>query len=238
MSGLQEDLSMIKRKSPFRLLSGLAALLIAPLAVPAHASTNLLNLYVGASLGHASLQAKDSSLIAATYRGSLGSFDRGDFAYQVMAGVRGLYLLGAEIDYFNLGNGGVSPSWSGLGAVTDARISQKGEAAFAVLYLPVPVINLYLKAGIAHLTTDLNASGNTAACPPGSECPLIICPTCSPPIPSPFRGTLDTSETTFAAGAGVQWKLGDWAVRGEYERFDALGEHPDLLTVGLIWTIL
>ena len=229
---------MVTRKFLFRLLPSIAALLIAPLAVPAHASTNLLNLYVGASLGHASLRAKDSGLIASTYPGSLGSFDRGDFAYQVMAGVRGLYLLGAEIDYFDLGNGGVSPSWSGLGAVTGARISQKGEAAFAVLYLPVPVINLYLKAGIARLTTDLNASGNTGACPAGSECPLIVCPTCSPPIPSPFHGTLNTSETTFAAGAGVQWKLGNWAVRGEYERFDALGEHPDLVTVGVIWTIL
>jgi opacity protein-like surface antigen len=229
---------MAKRKLPYRLLAWLAALLLAPLTVPANASTNLLNLYVGVSLGHASLRAKDSSLIAATYRGSMGSFDRGDFAYQVEAGVRGLYLLGAEIDYFNLGNGGVSPSWSGLGAVTDATMSQKGEAAFAVLYLPVPVINLYLKAGIARLTTDLNASGNTGACPPGSECPFIVCPTCSPPIPSPFRGTLDTSETTLAAGAGVQWKLGDWAVRGEYERFEALGEHPDLLTIGVIWTIL
>ncbi len=229
---------MVKRKSPFRLLPSLAALLIAQLAVPAHASTNLLNFYVGASLGHASLRAKDSSLIAATYRGSLGGFDRGDFAYQIVAGVRGLDLLGAEIDYFNLGNGSVSPSWSGLGAVTNARISQKGEAAFAVLYLPVPVIDLYLKAGIARLTTDLNASGNTGACPPGSECPFFICLGCSPPVPSPFHGTLDRSETTFAAGAGVQWTIGDWAVRGEYERFDALGEHPDLLTVGVIWTIL
>ncbi|MGH8317438.1 MAG: outer membrane beta-barrel protein [Steroidobacteraceae bacterium] len=224
---------MAKRKSLFRLVPVLAALLIGPWAVPAHASTNLLNVYVGASLGHASLRASDSSLIA-SYPDSLGSFDRNDFAYQIMAGVRGLYLLGAEIDYFNLGSGAVSPSWLGLGAVTDARISQKGEAAFAVLYLPVPVINLYLKAGVAHLTTQLSASGNTGVCPPDHLCPEIVCPTCA----TPFRGTLDSGEATFAAGAGVQWKFGAWAVRGEYERFDTLGEHPDLLTVGVTWTIL
>ena len=50
--------------------------------------------------------------------------------------------------------------------------------------------------------------------------------------------SFSTTETTFAAGAGVQWKLGNWAIRGDYERFTALGEHPSLISVGVTWSFL
>lgn len=46
------------------------------------------------------------------------------------------------------------------------------------------------------------------------------------------------TETTFAAGAGVQWKFGHWAIRSEYERFTALGEHPSLISVAATWWFL
>ena len=216
----------------FRLLPALAALLIAPLAIPARASTNLLNVYVGAALGHASLRAKDSRLIPLS-SSVLGSFDRNDTAYQFMAGVRGLYLLGAEVDYFHLGSGRVTPAWAGIGTLGSAHLSQKGEAAFALLYLPIPVpmLDVYLKAGVARLTSDLSASADFPGCT-GTLCTCIV--SCS----SHVSGALSTTETAFAAGAGVQWSFGDWAVRGEYERFTALGEHPDLLSVGVTWSFL
>ncbi|MGH8289412.1 MAG: outer membrane beta-barrel protein [Steroidobacteraceae bacterium] len=218
---------MARCKSSFRIFPAFGALLIAAFAVRAQASTHLLNFYVGAGLGDASLRANDSGLVASS-PDSLGGFDRGDFAYQIMAGVRGLYLLGAEIDYFHLGSGGVSPSYSGPFELTEARISQKGEAAFAMLYLPVPIVDIYLKAGIARLMTALSATVSRSCRAPA------LCIEAGPP----FTGNVDTSETTLAAGAGVQWKLGDWAVRAEYERFAALGAHPDLLTVGVTWSIL
>lgn len=215
---------MARRIYSFRLLPLIAALLLVP-AVAAHASTNLLDFYVGAAVGHARLRARDSTLISVN---SLGSFDRGAFAYQVMAGVRGLYMFGAEVDYFDLGGHRASPALLGPGTLTDARISQKGEAAFALLYLPVPVINFYLKAGIARITTHLSASTNYTGCAPPLQCVGSV----------PFSGSVHTSETTFAAGVGAQWQLGNWAVRAEYERFTALGEHPDLLTVGLTRSFL
>jgi opacity protein-like surface antigen len=212
-----------------RLLPVLGALLSVPLAVPAHASTNLLKGYIGASVGYASLRAKDSNLFASSPN-SLGSFDRSDAAYQIIAGVRALDLLGAEIDYFHLGSGSVSPSWSGPGSLSDAHVLQKGEAAFAVLYLPVPVIDIYVKAGVARLTTHLYASIGGSGCSPGL--PLPPCPVIS------ANGAINTTETGFAAGAGVQWKFGAWALRGEYERFAALGEHPSLVSVGVTWSFL
>lgn len=122
----------------------------------------------------------------------------------------------------------VPPGWSGPGTLTDARMSQKGEAVFAMLYLPVPVIDVYLKAGIARLTTRLSIRTNFVSC---------VSPLQSIGM-APVSGSLDTTETAFAAGAGAQWKLGDWAVRAEYERFSSLGQHPDLVTLGVTRSFL
>ena len=42
----------------------------------------------------------------------------------------------------------------------------------------------------------------------------------------------------YVGGAGAQVKLGPFALRGEYERFDAAGAHPSLWTIGATWTFL
>jgi len=47
---------------------------------------------------------------------------------------------------------------------------------------------------------------------------------------------LDRTNTGFAAGAGAQFKLGSWAVRAEYERFNAAGANPSLVSLGVTWT--
>jgi hypothetical protein len=49
--------------------------------------------------------------------------------------------------------------------------------------------------------------------------------------PEPEKRT----NTGFAGGAGAQFKMGSFAVRGEYERFSAAGGNPSLLSVGVIW---
>ena len=86
---------------------------------------------------------------------------------------------------------------------------------------------------MARITSDLSASVAGTACPPGAFCPAIL--------KGGFRtanGAARTTATTFAAGAGVQWQIGNWAIRGEYERFTALGENPSLITVGATWSFL
>lgn len=217
-------------------LATLAAAVIAH-APSARASGGLWSAYVGASVGHASLRARDSGLLGLNV-GTLGSFDRHDFAYQLTAGVRWSKLLGLEVDYFRLGGGSALPHLSFApslppivsltSSLKNAHISQKGEAAFAVLYLPVPIVDIYLKAGVARLTTDLNAFASGSTCPSNAICPATLSP--------PVTGALGRTETSFAAGAGVQWQLGDWAIRGEYERFNALGEHPALESIGMMWS--
>lgn len=223
------------------LLSLIAVSALGPAAMPrAGAATNLLKVYIGGSYGHADVRAQDTDLISAlpdsAFVGSqLGSFDISHSAYQISVGVRALEVLGAEVDYFDLGSGRASPSWSGaVGEVTSAYVSQKGETAFGVLYLPVPIVDAYVKAGVARLTTDLSATA-TYGCAPTQPCPFF-CVVGQPCGGYSDSAALHTTETAFAAGAGVEWKLGDWAIRGEYERFTALGEHPNLVSVGATWS--
>ena len=217
-----------------QLLTALVAVLAIGLAPRTEAATHLLEGYVGVGVGHANLRASDAHLIGTVPNSELGSFDVGHSAYQLTAGVRALEFLGAELDYFDLGNPGATPVWSGPGGLTDAHIGQHGTAAFGVLYLPLPFVDFYVKAGVAHLATHLDAAVSSANCPAGQPCPQIVCAVGTCQVFT-AGGSRQSTTTTFAAGAGVQLKLGAFTLRGEYERFGAFGQHPDLLDVGLTY---
>jgi opacity protein-like surface antigen len=216
--------------SPGRTCAAVTSAFLAALSLaatqPAHAS-NLFNFYLGAAYARSNLRAQDSAPLPFGGR-PLNSFDRSDSGYQLSLGVRALDLLGAEVDYFDLGNGGVSNAHTlagGPGVVTNASLAQKGEAVFALLYLPVPVVDLYLKAGMDRITSDLGARFT-----PQGLCVLTRCTVESL--------ALHATTTGLALGAGVQWKFGDWGLRAEYDRFSALGKHPDMVSMGVTWTIL
>ena len=155
-------------------------------------------------------------LASANYQGA-GEFKENVAAFKIMAGIRPISWVGAEIDYLDFGN----PSGSIYG--NPARASLQGVAAFALLYLPIPVIDLYAKLGAARLRSNLSGSYD-------SVCTIAPCP------PIPFQ--LDRTTTGFAAGVGAQYSFGDWAVRAEFERFEAGGETPGLLTVGFLYRFL
>ena len=148
-----------------------------------------------------------------------GEFEEKHSAFKVMVGVRPVSLVGAELTYIDLGHP------SGNVFKYPATASLKGPAAFAVLYLPVPVIDVFLKAGVARLQSDL--SGLVAD---GSN----VCLVGQPCGAAPFR--LNRTNTSGAGGAGAQYKLGSWALRAEYERFNAAGGNPGLLSLGVTWT--
>ena len=165
-----------------------------------------LGLYVGGSVGQSRVEADASGVTA-------GSFEQNHSAFKVMAGVRPIAVLGAEVAYIDFGH----PSGGLGGQPADVKIS--GDAAFATLFLPIPVVDVYGKLGMARLDSTVNS---TQVLVGGAL--------------RPFQ--LNRTETRLAAGAGVQFKLGAWAVRAEYERFDAAGGTPSLLSLGLTWTFL
>jgi hypothetical protein len=232
------DFPMKRRPSVLRMICLLA--LVTPViavAPRAHAATNLLKFYLGGSVGRADLRARYPSFIAIPTGVGAGSFSRADTAWQLTGGIRTLEVLGAEVDYFDLGGGAATVAWPGPDTVADARLSQSGEAAFAVFYLPIPLVDVYFKAGMARLRSKASARVTGPGCSPGYACPLF-CVTGLPCGVSSHDQALAMTETKFAVGTGVACKLGDWAIRGEYERFTALGEHPSLVSLGVTWSFL
>jgi len=179
----------------------------------------LLGTYIGGAVGQGKVAASASyPTIANPYP---GEFDENHLAFKAMVGIRPVSLVGAEIAYLDWGH----PDGSIF--AYPANASLKGAAAFGILYLPVPVIDLYVKAGIARLQSTLSGFY-----PNGDN----VCVLGQPCGTSPFQ--LNRTNTSGAGGAGVQSQFGAWAVRAEYERFNAAGARPSLWSVGVTWTFL
>ncbi len=186
--------------------SGVAALIL--IATPlrlAHAE-ELLGLYVGGAAGQSQVEA------TAPYA---PNFHENHSAFKFMVGIRPISLVGVEIAYDDFGH----PNRRNGYLATD--VTMKGESAFGVLYLPVPIVDVFLKAGLARIDSTATT---IIVCPPGQPCSAIA-------SPEPERRT----NVGLAGGAGAQFKIGSLAVRGEYERFNAAGGNPSLLSVGIIW---
>ncbi|HET9107779.1 MAG TPA: outer membrane beta-barrel protein [Steroidobacteraceae bacterium] len=191
----------------------------------AHAA-DPLGLYIGAAYGEAHIRAAPISAPNG-FGGTvlIGGTDFTHSAYQIMLGVRPVSFLGAEITYMDLGQHAWPSPPAGV-LFKNGQVSQKGEGAFAVLYLPVPLITVYLKAGLSRLTIDRSADYEYFGV---DNCAFTPCRYLSLARNSATNG--------FAAGAGVQWRLGSWTFRGEYERFNAAGSDPSLISFGAIWSL-
>jgi opacity protein-like surface antigen len=176
------------------------------------AAADPLGLYLGGSVGQSQVEADSGGNIASPY----DHFRANHSAYKITVGLRPLPFFGAELSYVDLGHPG------GAVAGAPADVSESGTAAFAMLYLPVPVIDLYAKAGVARLQSTVN--GNTF-----EACAEVCLPTLVP-----FR--VERTDTGFAGGLGAQLKFGAWAVRAEYEVFSAAGRNPALASIGANWS--
>ena len=173
-----------------------------------------LGLYVGGAVGQSRVEASTSSF----YGGYVPAqdFQENHSAFKVMVGVRPFSLFGGEVAYVGFGH----PSGSLFGYPADASI--KGAAAFGVLYLPIPIVDIYVKAGLARLESTVSG---------GDPYPITCGIPCGPQL---FR--LNRTNTSGAGGIGAQYKFSSWAVRAEYERFNAAGGNPSLLSAGITWT--
>ena len=177
-------------------------------SLPAQA-INPTGFYAGGAIGQASLEASVPTFSTTTFKDNHS-------AYKLIVGVRPISLLGAEVSYIDFGHPyGRVPS-----ALAD--LSLKGTAAFGVLYLPVPVIDLFIKAGASSLRSQFN----------GRSFLPILCTTNAPNCNAVHQ---DQTDTGFTAGAGGQVKFGALAARAEFERFKAVGAHTNLISLGLIW---
>jgi hypothetical protein len=176
-----------------------AALAAAGWACAASAD-DLLGLYAGGSVGYSTQYVDAVS----------GGAEQHDTGWKVLAGIRPISFLGAEVEYFNLG----SPSRVIDAVNVDAK--SHGEAAFGVLYLPYGIGDLFVKAGGASLDTTAYVADS------GGGSPVLY-------------ATSQTS-TVAAWGGGGQIKFANLAVRVEYEGFNAPTGHQSLISAGLLWS--
>ncbi len=195
-------------------------------ALPSAYAANPLGFYIGAAYGQARFTAAPMSAPNG-FGGTVLLGGRGftHSAYQVMLGVRPLSFLGAEVTYVDFGQQSWPPPQAGV-LFKNGQASQKGEGAFAILYLPVPLVTVYLKAGLSRITTHQSADYEYFGV---DNCAVTPC--------SYLSIARNSTTTGFAAGAGLQWKLGNWAFRGEYERFKAAGSNPSMISLGAIWSL-
>jgi opacity protein-like surface antigen len=188
------------------LRSCLTALLLYALALVAPTShADPLGLYLGAGVGQANTKIDQAS------------FDEHHAGWKALVGLRPIPLIGAELEYLDFGH----PSASPFNAPADAHV--RASALSAVLYapLPVPLLDLYAKAGFSRLQTTASGSRIGVLCVPAN-------PNCAL-----FR--FDRTDTRFAFGAGAQVKLSSFALRAEYQRFSSSIGDPSLWSVALTW---
>lgn len=156
-------------------------------------AADLLEFYVGAGVGQSTLHQDYYQI------------DTHVIGWKAVAGWRPLDLFGAEVEYADFGSKDVT--YMGSAATTQVSTDAHATAAFALLYLPVPLpwIDLYAKAGPARVQSNTSVRFTPVICPAPTSCPTT--------------STDDSSRTSVAWGAGGQFKFGLPAIRLEYERF-------------------
>jgi opacity protein-like surface antigen len=175
---------------------------------------NPLGFYVGGSVGRSELR----TTVAPAFQFTGYDFDQSNTGWKALIGVRPIPLIAAELTYVDLGHPRISPS-----PFLQADVLQRAQTLSGLVFapIPLPVIDLYGRAGVARL----QSSGTPyLRCPPGFFCPIF------PDL------QFNRTNTDFLYGAGVQWKLSALAVRLEYERINDGRGDPDFLSAGLTWT--
>ncbi|HVH84498.1 MAG TPA: hypothetical protein VM713_09300, partial [Steroidobacteraceae bacterium] len=134
---------------------------LAAAAGSAHAD-DLLGFYLGGTDGKATIDAST---------GLVSGFGVHSSAYTIIAGWRPRPELSAELQYFDFGHSSGTTDYRNSNVPLTNSASRKGEGAFGILYLPTPIVDFYMKAGLAKLHTT--ATTIVGTCPKGGVCPPL-----------------------------------------------------------------
>jgi hypothetical protein len=178
---------------------------------------NLAGFYVGAGVGYSTIRSDDSAY------GLPGYYNDHQTAWKAIVGVRPLPIVGAEFEYIDFGQPGGHRNYDTNYYGRDSH--PRAAALFAVGYLPLPIpfFDVYGKAGVARLRTDVTTFVPNCATPAY----------CAAPATSIRQAQTDNR---FAYGVGVQSKYWGVSFRAEYERINSQYGDPDAVTVSATWT--
>jgi len=160
--------------------------------------------YVGAGIGNAKLQDKIGN-------GEAGhvNFDSDDTSFKALAGYMFIKYLGLELAYNDFGTPSDKFNNVGVKAKADNASAWTGEL---VGQLPLGPVDLFVKGGIASYSADVKAKfiegGNLG------------------------KDNKNGEEAVY--GAGAEFNIGAFAIRGEFEYFD-IADGVDLYTLSAIW---
>jgi len=172
-----------------------------------------LDFYLGVASGSADVRISEANINTLLYNG----FHQNDVGWKVFTGLRPISLIGAEAEYVDFGNASDRAG---------NTVHQLAGAVYGMLYapLPIPLFDVYAKAGLAWLRNTANTQIYSTA----PICREIPCGT------SPYAFSRNDADAAF--GAGVQVKISKLALRVEYERIQSSAATPDLVSLGLTWT--
>ncbi len=206
-----------------------AALLAAAALGTVGASTqafadNPLGAYVGVGVGQSNVGSDR------TYDyGYYGGYHDHDATWKLMAGIRPLPIVGAEIEYIDFGSGNGDSGYYGNNYFySNASSHPKATVLYGMGYLPLPLpfLDVFGKLGVARLQSNITTYAYPSGyCPPPYNACLA---------PTAYR--TDQTDTKLAYGAGVQAKWQDFAFRAEYERINSQFGDPAAVTVSATWT--
>ncbi|HEX4618323.1 MAG TPA: outer membrane beta-barrel protein [Steroidobacteraceae bacterium] len=197
----------------WRLTAELACAALLGCAAGGARADDLIGPYLGATVGKATVDAST---------GLVSGFGSHSSAYTIVAGWRPTSELAAEVQYLDFGHSSGTSTYRNSNVPLSNSASRKGVGAFGILYLPTPIVDFYLKAGVAKLHST--AVTTVGSCPAGGVCP---------PLANP--APVDSTGVGLAGGGGVMYRFRSLEVRAEYERFAALGGNPYMVTGGLTW---
>ena len=171
-------------------------LLAACLAAPGAAFAADNGFYLG-------LAASD---VSSDYAAASASGADDDSGLKAIVGFRPLDSFAIEANYVDMGETRVPISFS----PSTLSIDSEAFSVSAVGLLPLPLVDLYGRLGVARWESELSLLG----------------------------ASQKNTGTDPTYGAGAQFRVGSVALRLEYERFDFDDDSADLVSVGFTYTFL
>jgi Outer membrane protein beta-barrel domain len=186
---------------------------------------NLLGLYAGVGVGESTVRSDNG--FDPYYPDDSHPHHT---AYKAIVGIRPIPFIGAEVEYLDFGHSSSADSYDDrhdyYGADNTADSHPKAGILYAVGYLPLPFVDIFVKGGVARLETNINTYDAYSCTPYGS----------GPGCDQVLIGREHAWQTKAAYGAGVQGHISHLNLRAEYERINSSFGDPDAFMVSATWT--